>query len=343
MDIVKEVLAKQAKDLEKYKTINVEKHEEVKVDLGHLMISDPNNFDENALRDNVEQYLLNLTRENVQLLVNGIWELQTERLDEHIVAKLPKASFALPRARKLPQPKVPTKWEQFAKAKGIKKRQKDKKVWDEELGKWVATYGFQRFKAEKEKDWVLEVPQNLDPMTDMFQKKKDLKSERVAKNEIARMKNIARAQKVQVPRAGFVSEESASAKDLHVAATIAKSSTASVGKFQEKLPKEKDARGIGVRELIPGSKRKRTIDPSQEKSQQIEVVQRILNKRPKIDVDKAVQIQKREAREEREKNPIEKKRTGSKSKHAKKFSSKKPKGAMGNRKPKKGGAGRKRR
>lgn len=50
MNIVKEVLEKQAKELEKFKTINVKKHEEVKLDLGRLMISDSNNFDENELK-----------------------------------------------------------------------------------------------------------------------------------------------------------------------------------------------------------------------------------------------------------------------------------------------------
>ena len=50
MNIVKEVLDKQAKEAEKYKSINVTKHEEVKIDLGHLLISDPNNLDENELR-----------------------------------------------------------------------------------------------------------------------------------------------------------------------------------------------------------------------------------------------------------------------------------------------------
>lgn len=343
MDIVKEVLEKQAKEQEKYKSINVSKHEEVKIDCGRMMISDPNSFTE-EIRTETESYLLNLTRDNVQLLVNSIWELPTERLDEHIVVKLPKPNFALPRARKLPEARQLTKWEQFAKDKGIKKRKKDKKVWDEELGKWVPTYGYQKYKAEREKDWCLEVPQNLDPMTDMFQKKKDLKNDRVAKNEIQRMKNIARAQKVNVPRMGFLSEESASAKDLHVAATIAKASTASVGKFQESLPKEKAARGIGVRELIPGAKKlKRPLDNKTEKSEQIETVQKILNKRPKIDVDKAVQIQKREERIERENKPSEpkKRKKGSNSKQVKKFG-KKPKSGMGNkgnRKP----AGRKRR
>jgi hypothetical protein len=50
MDIVKEVLEKQAKEAEKYKTINVTKHEDVKVDTGRLMISDPNHFDEIQLK-----------------------------------------------------------------------------------------------------------------------------------------------------------------------------------------------------------------------------------------------------------------------------------------------------
>lgn len=50
MDIVKEVLEKQAKEAEKYKTVQVIKHEEVKTDLGRLMISDPNNLEENDFK-----------------------------------------------------------------------------------------------------------------------------------------------------------------------------------------------------------------------------------------------------------------------------------------------------
>lgn len=249
------------------------------------------------IRENTETYLSTLTRDNVQLLINGIWDLSTERLDEHIVVKLPKPIFILPRARKLPEARVLTKWQQFAVAKGIKKRKKDKKVFDTELDTWIPTYGYKKYQANKEKDWVLEVPKNIDPMTDMFKKKIDLKNERVAKNEISRMKNIARAQKVEMPRVGFVSEESASAKELHIASTIAKSSTASVGKFQENLPREKVARGPGVRALIPGTvKRKRNINNEIEKCEQIETVEKLLNKRPKIDVEKAVQIQKKESR-----------------------------------------------
>lgn len=74
-----------------------------------------------------------LTRDNVQLIVNELWQQPTERFEETIVAKLPAPSFVLPRSRKCPVARPLTKWEQFAKEKGIKKAKKDKKMFDEEL------------------------------------------------------------------------------------------------------------------------------------------------------------------------------------------------------------------
>lgn len=40
-------------------------------------------------------------------------------------------------------------------------------------------------------------------MTDMYEKKAGVKSEKVAKNELQRLKNIARAKKVKIPRVGL--------------------------------------------------------------------------------------------------------------------------------------------
>lgn len=77
--------------------------------------------------------MLNLTRDNTQLLINEIWQLPTERVDECIVAKLPAPTTVLPRLRKVPGPKPMTKWEKFAQEKGITKKKKDKKVYDETL------------------------------------------------------------------------------------------------------------------------------------------------------------------------------------------------------------------
>lgn len=82
--------------------------------------------------------------------------------------------------------------------------------------KWVPTYGFRRAQAEREKDWVLEVPDNADPMEDQFAKKQNLKSEKVAKNEIKRMRNIVKAKKMPVPRSGYLGPEAAASSDVSV-------------------------------------------------------------------------------------------------------------------------------
>lgn len=84
-------------------------------------------------RNSKDQYLADLTRDNVQLIVNELWKQPTERVEECIVARLPAPSFVLPRSRKCPVAKPLTKWEQFALEKGIQKTKKDKKVFDEEL------------------------------------------------------------------------------------------------------------------------------------------------------------------------------------------------------------------
>lgn len=173
--------------------------------------------------------------------MNSLWELPTERVEECIVAKLPPPSFVLPRQRKCPVPRPLTKWEKFAQEKGIKKTKKDAKVFDEELDvsgfgaeaatrtkawcsrsvlffssqKWVPRYGMKRAQAEKEKDWVLEVPRNADPMEDQFEKKQSLKSDKVAKNEIQRMRNIVRAKKIPMPRSGYLGPEAASSSQVN--------------------------------------------------------------------------------------------------------------------------------
>ncbi|XP_055378832.1 ribosome biogenesis regulatory protein homolog [Condylostylus longicornis] len=351
MDIVKEVLEKQQKELEKYKPVTVEKHLEVRNDLGMMLCTDPNDINAEQLKENKENFLQELTRDNVQLLLNEIWDLPTERIDECVVAKLPPSTTILPRLRKIPGPKVLTKWEKFAKEKGIKKRKKDKKIFDQELDKWVPTYGYRRAEAEKSKDWVLEVPQTADPMADMFQQKVDLRNEKVAKNEIQRMKNIVRAKKMDIPRSGYLGPEVASSKQLLTAASIAKASTASIGKFQEKLPKEKQARGIGIKELMPGLKRKTShLREISEKEENLELIKSVLNKKPKLNVDAAISLQKKEAKEEREKEATEggakkkgKKGGSKKGKAGKSRQFKKPKGGRGQKVSGKKTAGRKRR
>ncbi|XP_026490922.2 ribosome biogenesis regulatory protein homolog [Vanessa tameamea] len=353
MDIVNEILEKEQKKAEKYKPITVEKHLELELDVGTLLAFDTNDLDTKLLKSDNQRdaYLQSLARDNTQLLLNKIWELPTERIDEAIVVKLPQPTTVLPRSKPVPKPKPLTKWQEFAKAKGITKQKKDKLKWDEQLQKWVPLYGFRKAAAEKEKDWLIEVPQNVDPMTDMYEKKASEKSEKVAKNELQRLKNIARSRKVNIPRVGLpVTSDKANATQLSTAAVVAKASTASLGKFQDKLPKEKEARGKGVHELIPGKVRKRNAPiptPQMERENNLNLIDRILNKRPKIDMDKAVSkhIHKEQVQRSEEKKSMKPVKGKGKAKggNVTNFSAKKPKAGKGQRNPNKKNPGRKRR
>ncbi|XP_044253239.1 ribosome biogenesis regulatory protein homolog [Tribolium madens] len=337
MDVVKSVLEKSAKEAEKYKSVEVNKL--VSIDLGALLVEDLNPLDSRALRSSTNDFLLNLTRDNTQLLFNQIWELPTERIDEAIVAKFPKQKFSLPRSKPVPKPRSLTKWEQFAKAKGIVKKKKSKFSWDEQLQKWIPLYGFKRSAALREKNWLIEVPQNANPMEDQFAKKTEAKSEKVAKNELQRLRNIAKAKNVKIPRFGLTNPDVSSSKDLQAAVTVAKSSTASLGKFQEKLPKEKEARGVAA--ITPGATRKRKLPPisgPSEKTQNLNIVDEVLNKRPKINIEKAVA---RQINEEQAQRSEEKKRNVGRKSLRKAGGGKKPKNTNRPRKGK--GTGRKRR
>ncbi|CAK1546996.1 unnamed protein product [Leptosia nina] len=354
MDIVNDILEREQKKAEKYKPIVVEKHLELEFDVGTLLTSDTNDLDSKLIKSDQERdiYLQSLARDNTQLLLNKIWELPTERIDEAIVVRLPQPTTVLPRAKPVPKPKPLTKWQEFAKAKGITKTKKSKLEWDEQLQKWVPLYGFRKAAAEKEKNWLIPVPQNLDPMTDMYEKKATEKSEKVAKNELQRLKNIARARKVKIPRVGLpITSDKASSTQLATATSVAKASTASLGKFQDKLPKEKEARGKGVHELIPGKERKRKLPvptPAAEKEQNLSMIDRILRKRPKIDMEKAVSkhINEEQLQRSEEKKSMKPMKGRGKPKgkgNATNFSAKKPKGGKGQRNPSKKNPGRKRR
>jgi regulator of ribosome biosynthesis len=76
---------------------------------------------------------------------------------------------------------------------------------------------------------------------------------------------------------------------LITAATIARVSTASLGKFQPKLPKEKP-----IKQNVLTAKRKRAnhalVTPSVEQSSQLKIIEGILSKKPKIDMEKAFNV-----------------------------------------------------
>ena len=90
-----------------------------------------------------------------------------------------------------PPPKAETKWEKFAKEKGIgqNKSKRSRKVWDEATGEWVHRHGYQR--ADKEEWPIREV--KGDPYADPWEQQREAKRARTDQNRLARMRNQERA------------------------------------------------------------------------------------------------------------------------------------------------------
>ncbi|XP_034562617.1 ribosome biogenesis regulatory protein homolog [Notolabrus celidotus] len=288
---VEALLAKaEQEDAEKLKSISVLKELDLEFDIGNLLASDKNRIEPRDFRDQKkDEFLLALARDNTQLLINEVWKQPTERVQEAIVAKLPDPTTPLPREKPPPKPRAPTKWEEFAKLKGIQKKKKTNLVWDETAKEWRRRWGYKRVN-DGTKEWLIEVPETADPNEDQFAKRTTAKNERVAKNEFNRLKNIARAQKVKVPGVGLATKTQQSKDELSRAVSVARTSTASAGRFQDTLPKEKPLRNQG---------KKRKFDPligdfSNERNKQLELLKTLGSKKPKLDITKAVNKQMRE-------------------------------------------------
>ena len=88
------------------------------LDLGNLLVIDPNQLDIPEGQEPTEKQLLDLGRDGSQVLLNALWQLETERVEEAVVAKLPPPTYKLPREKPCPKPKMLTKWEKYAKEKG---------------------------------------------------------------------------------------------------------------------------------------------------------------------------------------------------------------------------------
>ncbi|XP_071797621.1 ribosome biogenesis regulatory protein homolog [Asterias amurensis] len=310
--VVENVLKQTALLEKKLKTTEVTKDIDVELDPGNLLSVDPNPINVKEFRQNREAFLKSVARDNTQLLFNNIWKLPVERVDEVILVQIPDATTNLPREKHVPKSNPLTRWEQYSKVKGIHKRKKSRKVWDEEEKKWVPRWGYGS-KNDEEKDWVLEVPANADPYEDQFMKKRKDKKERVAKNEFQRLRNIARAQKLKIPGQGVKPKTLTKKPEVSMAIQAAKQSTASIGKFERKLPKEKPTRQMG---------KKRKFDPvcgnmADERSRETAILNSMNRKKPQIDVTKAVNKEIQEDQDYQRAQKGERKKPGRSTKKAK--------------------------
>lgn len=267
------------------KSIEVLKEVEPSIDVGDLLLIDNQPVDKKELKANVSLFLNTLARDNAQLLFNSIWKLPVTKVEGSVIAQLPDSTTILPREKPVPKPKPPTKWEAYAAKKGIQNKKRGRMLWDEEAKSWKPRYGYKRTKDE-DTDWCKEVPDNADPNEDQFEKAANAKKERVAKNELQRLRNIAKNQKGGkglIMSTQFKPAEKKDKQRVTQEIDIAKVSTASVGKFQDKLPKEQPNKNAGKKrkfETVAG-------DMVSEKKRALDIWNKI-NKTEVLNVNKAV-------------------------------------------------------
>lgn len=304
-----------------YKSITVEKLIGVKYDLGNLMCDDPNDLDEDKLKSSQKDtYLKNLTRDNTQLLINKIWELPTDKVDMTVVVKLPEGITRLPREKPLPNKKAQTKWEKFAETKSIKNKKKGRMVWDDELRKYVPKWGY-KGKEVKAKSWMMEVPDNADAYEDQFEKVANEKKDRIAKNEFQRLRNIAKNSKGKVPGIGLMPTKSQGEKEeLRLQLQAARTSTASMGKFDAKLKQDKEATKTGKKRKFESN----SLSVKKEQDKQLSILASLKADKPIVNLEKAAkndmaakQADRMVEEEERERRPKTQKKQKGTSKHSK--------------------------
>lgn len=164
----------------------------VTFDLGNLAAFDPNPLPSNTPS---EPQIQAVSRDTTQLLVDQLLALPRNRSIEGVFIQLPAPASLLPREKPLPKPKPPTKWELFAKKKGIQKKKEANTVYDEETGEWVPRWGYKGANKKTENEWLVELPTNandddetrehVNPVKAM---KKD-RRERIAANDARQRKN----------------------------------------------------------------------------------------------------------------------------------------------------------
>jgi len=174
--------------------------EDIELDLGNMCAFDIHPLDpQKSIGKSREKYLFERTTENTKKLLTEIFSL--EILDDQETGesvKLPVPTSFLPREKSPPKPKAETKWEKFAKEKGIGKHKRERMIFDEESGEYKPRYGYKRAKDDQ-KDWLIEERPGEDfrGAEDPFQARAEAKKKRVEEQKKKRKKKSRTRRTIQ--------------------------------------------------------------------------------------------------------------------------------------------------
>ncbi|KAA8499246.1 Ribosome biogenesis regulatory protein-like [Porphyridium purpureum] len=183
-----------------------------------------------------------LSTSDVEQLVQALFVLPRDtkhRTPGHagthgVLVSLPPASTPLPREKPIPRPRELTKWEKFSREKGIAPRKKrERMLYDEEAGEYRPRFGYKRVGYDQ--------PVQAETVVNRPGKK----------NQVKRTLSKAAAL-APAPLAALEGAPSANSgrrvldkNRLKASLSSAQLSTASAGKFDERLPGEKEPRSLG--------------------------------------------------------------------------------------------------
>lgn len=117
--------------------------------MGNLAAYDPSPVDAEQFAANPDAACLTVATKITQSLVAKLFALPSEAADVGRVAQLPPPTTALPRAKPVPKPREPTKWEKFAQQKGITKHKRSREVWDEGTQDFKRRFGYGSVKDDQ--------------------------------------------------------------------------------------------------------------------------------------------------------------------------------------------------
>ncbi len=281
-------------------------------DVGSLACFDYHPLDMAQVAADREGTLRATARDNAQLLFNQLFSQPALRTAEGVFAELPPRTTTVPREKPLPREKPKTKWDEFARIKGIEKGKRSSKEWNEERGEFVPRFGRKSAKNDSMADWLVELPDSapdsFDALGDMRKTRKQAQTKQ-AKQEGA---NRARA-RVKGSRAVAGSSSAAllaGGKKLDRAAlknTLAQQlqhttqATASAGVFVDSREKKKNKVSIKQAKV-------RAEPGRDERKAQRDVLDRVLAKAaaPELVIEKAVERHRRQEKQQQQQNPTKK-------------------------------------
>jgi len=272
-------------------------------DLGNLLVFDRQ--EQNDLEN--EAGIKNLTGRCVQELFEKVFNLRVTGSELGPLAKLPYPRTPIPREKPIPEVAPMTRWEKFAKEKGIKKRKRGRMVWDDTTESYKPRWGMDRVNDPK-KTWILpDKPEELARYgaEDPFHLEQIKKKERTTKNTKLKVKNQRRALTVQsasLPPTLDITKNAPKRQkySLEKAVELAQKSTASMGRFDKLHPDE------------PTIKYRSQSLPSRvPKELQVtnKIADRVIKKQQSLNLDKAVRAEMRHNPQEKSSKKKKNKKT----------------------------------